>query len=255
MQWEIFDALEDTAFDTLNYFPIHHVAGPQDFAEDDMPNLDGLVQFLNQADPAVEALYGALRNQAKSLDEPNVASILKHKNRLVAHLNGLLGQREFHRETAFRDLELADLRRPGFGVLGVEHRDFPGGEGPLRHFQARRVNRLIIEAICQSKSLLRRGGYLSTQGVLDRILQLVRSEGREISRVIIYAHPAHFPRCRRQFLESAWCASWGTSKSDVLEGAPDDGSWTPLWSADCAQEWCKNEANWKEYESFNLSWH
>ena len=79
----------------------------------------------------------------------------------------------------------------------------------LGEYQARRVNRLIVEAVCPDESLLKRGKYLSTSTGLAHLFPLLRAEGREIRHAVLYAHPAHYPRVQRQFLEAAAVAGDG----------------------------------------------
>jgi len=35
----------------------------------------------------------------------------------------------------------------------------------------------------------------------------------------------------------------------VYEGAPNDGSWAPLWWPDAAQSWCQSYEAWLAYEA------
>ena len=106
--------------------------------------------------------------------------------------------------------QLRDLQRPGLGaIVGVERRTMPTGTEALGEYQARRVNRLIVEAVCPDESLLKRGKYLSTSTGLAHLFPLLRAEGREIRHAVLYAHPAHYPRVQRQFLEAAAVAGDG----------------------------------------------
>jgi hypothetical protein len=248
VQWEGYDADEAAGFPHL--CPTAHVIRPPDFTPEDVPSPEKLLAFLIRDDERTTLLRNALGAQSKNLGHSDWTEPLRDPQRLAAHLNGLLGNRVWYREVSMGlpDLQLAALRRGEKGELGTESRVMPKGKGPLGRFQARRVNRLIIESLCPDEKLLKRFVYITTSRGLDHLLATAQSEQREIQHVILYAHPAHYPRVRWQFLERAWASGWDISSQEVYEGAPNDGSWNPLWWREAAQSWCRSHAEWLAYE-------
>ena len=56
-----------------------------------------------------------------------------------------------------------------------------------------------------------------------------------------------FQRHQRQFLEAAWLNGLSVTAADVYEGAPNDGSWDPLWPEE-SQTWANSYPAWSLYE-------
>lgn len=81
------------------------------------------------------------------------------------------------------------------------------------------------------------------------------------SVVVVYGHPEHRARCRRQFLATAFGAGWEFDPKSVFLGGQGVevpvgggtvalGSWAAkMWVADTAQLWCRSKRNWEDYES------
>lgn len=255
MQWEIYDALEqiygndDSSLPT-GLIPLSLVATPPPFEPNHIKEPHHLISFISESDDAAVSI---LRNQIgqildkmgyshlAALGAPNVAIL---KEMLVAFLNSLLHNPFFFRDFA-GNVKLESLVREAKTREWREERvmpnpaDYPNG---LHRLQTQRVNRLIIEGIIP-KTILERGGYLSTRGVLDQIIPEIGRSGRSISTVKVYGHPAHRPRCRRQFLEYVWNQGWPLSPDQVTFGDMDE-----FWDPETAQEWCRSPEAWDAYE-------
>ena len=202
IQWEIYDAIvehdKSDRFKAAPLIPESHIAAPPTFKRDDIKDFDAFVDLLRSGPTK------AARTLCKQLQMRgcNLASSTLNVDELTSFLNKLLDDRDMFRHYQ-GTLELHDLHRIQLGAIGTEKRTLPQPDAypeGLRKFQARRINRLIIEAVCPDDSILRRGRYLSTQGVLDLLLPQVKQDGREIQYVFVYAHPQHSPRCRKQTL-------------------------------------------------------
>jgi hypothetical protein len=245
VQWEGADA--DGLNKNARYLcPTAHVICPPRFTASDIPSPEKFLEYLSR-DSRGAILMNSLRQQSEMLGHSEWREPLLDSHRLAAHLNGLARDREWYvRFNELPGFQLTDLHR---GELGTEHRVMPKGPGPLGRFQAQRVNRLIIESVCPDETLLKRFVYITTNNGLDHLLAAARSEQREIEHVILYTHPAHYPRARWQFLERAWGAGWDISATEVYEGAPNDGSWDPLWWPQAAQSWCRSYEAWLAYEA------
>lgn len=262
MQWEIFDALEATwnssQGDLLELVPLMHVAAPPVFVDDDIVNAPLIVEHLRDARDDLQAIQlgnkpcapstVAGRALAARIDRslpPNTSRMA-----IAACFNSLLPDGCFHchfYNSAGRPLvELHDLYRSKSGSVGVENRVLPSAEACLLRFQRLRVNRLIIEAIFPNERVLKPGRYLSTQGVLAQLFEVARTEAAaSFEHVFIYGHPAHSPRCRRQFLESDWARQQGIPEDrvyDACAGMKSD------WEATTAQMCCRSQENWDDYE-------
>jgi hypothetical protein len=258
-QWEIVDALGE------------HYNGPPPFAvpppaftTEDIADADALIHLLkNPATPAARHLADTLCDllqrvgYAPAADGQEKIRILDQVNltteRLAIYLNRLLDQTTFY--TAFQgNVELHHLLRPAFGALGFEKRELPTGNAPLLPLQKKRINRLIIEAIVADEKILRRGSYLSTQGVLDRVLLQFQDKLGQIGKVQIFGFPAHSPLCRRLSIESLWKQGCFIDPQNVIDvSCQDPSQWHTLpWDANTAQIWCKSLQNWLDYVKL---WH
>jgi len=258
VQWEIYDAIEELDqesndnFKAIDFIPETHVVAPPLFQAEDFKNVEAIINLIRRgATHVLRTLRGKLE---ELLEQVGYASFddalpLLDARKLALFLNRLLEERKFF-EDFVGDVELHDLHRSGLGSLGVEKRVMPNPnsyqEG-LRRFQARRVNRLIIEAIIPDPEILKRGQYLSTQGVIDQLLSQVEREEREIQYVLVYGHPEHSPRCRRQLIETAWERGWKLEVNDVIDVYNEQQRrWK--WDPETAQMWCRSKKNWDDYE-------
>ena len=162
--------------------PEPFVVGPPHFTEDDFGDGDDtarakaaeeFIQILKKGETAGAcALAHSVRELLirngypyDSMDPCKIFDLaaLNHKS-VPIYLNQMLDDPTFYLK--FRgNVELHDLYRSELGLIGVEKREMPAGKGDLLPYQARRVNRLIIEAICPDPRILQRSTYLSTQGV------------------------------------------------------------------------------------------
>ena len=158
VQWEIFDALADlntTSFAAAQFVPERAIAGPSCFYRADIRDGAGLIELLR------DGRFPAVRRLAESLAIALDAEPPPDALQLCAALNRILDDRWLF-ETFDGFVELADLdrrvERPELGFLGTEKRRLPTrGLYPngLRKFQARRINRLLIEAIVPERILAR----------------------------------------------------------------------------------------------------
>lgn len=178
---------------------------------------------------------------------------------LAAYLNDIItNERGWYKsfwdgETAL--VELHGRQRDGFGPVGYECRELPAmpakGE-QLGKYQAERVNRLIIDAICPDRSILPAPAYLSTRGVLKHLFREM-DDPRSFDHIFIYASPVHSGRCERQFLQFAHEQGWIVTSSQVTKiyYSPDNEMEACGWKWDpgTAQVWCRSKAAWEAYEA------
>jgi hypothetical protein len=298
MQWEICDALLKLA--PHNNVPDSHVAAPPPFNSEDITNADAMVELLRKCPTkATEILwkelekdlnsvgYTAAQIETNNLGEKESA----HKKReitldraglnaakLALYLNRILQWKDFFKNfyedegasTVCR-VELHDLYQTSLGSVGVENRTMPLKDADLGYFQTRRVNRLIIEAIFPHEGILERMPYLSTYGVIRDLLPQIEQElpgigNRKDKCVIVYGHPEHRGRCKRQFIECAWSAGWNIQPDRVLIGGKNEqirinttsgpievslAQWdsSKAWDPNSAQMWCRSKRNWDDYEA------
>jgi len=255
-QWEIYDALVDLCQELGDPLPASLVgtslvATPPPFVPDDIKDPNAFIDFIHSdTSPPRSTLQHHLTAIAQSVGYEDLRTIRTPKDTikqeiLSAQLNALLQDRQLYKSFV-GSVDLVSLSRKG------QHRDwnekrampvpnkYPNG---LRRFQTLRVNRLIIEAIIP-ESQLRRGGYLSTRGVLDQVIGEIGRSGRDLSTVRVYGHPAHSPRCRRQFLEYVWNHGWLLTPQQVVIDNMEE-----FWDPRTAQDWCKSREAWDEYEN------
>jgi len=252
MQWEIYDAIvEHDESDSFKAGPLisrERIAAPPMFEPHEFNDPTAFVNLLkSEATKAVRELKQQILDQLQILEYLDLDDAMLDQRKLALYLNRILDDRNsFHRYEG--TLEFHNLHRIQLGSLGTEKRvlpqsaDYPHG---LREFQARRVNRLIIEAICPAQSILNRGKYLSTQGILTLLLQQVEQDCREIKYAFVYGHPQHSSRCRRQLLETAWMRGWTLQACDVYD-VHEEQNWP--WDLTTAQVWCHSLVNWQDYE-------
>jgi hypothetical protein len=248
VQWEIYDALADLntfSFAAAQFVPERAIAGPACFYRSDIRDGAGLIALLrDEGFPAVRRLAESLKITREAQTPPDPAQ-------LCTALNHLLDDPRLFE--AFDGLvELADLDRridrPELSFLGTEKRRLPTrGFYPqgLRKFQARRVNRLLIEAIVPER-ILARGEYLNAGQVARHVLgtldvPLIRS-------VWVYAHPYHRDRCKQTTLGALRERGW-IGGDDDLQFGDDAAAWDAIhtWDADSAQVWCRSRENWEAY--------
>ena len=249
VQWEIFDALEDLntfSFVAARFVPERAIAGPACFYRSDIRDGSGFVDLLREGKfPAVRRLAESLKPTLDASQGPPDSA------QLCAALNRIIDDRWLFE--AFDGLvELTDLdrrvERPELSFLGTEKRRLPTkGFYPkgLRKFQARRVNRLLIEAIVP-EGILARGEYLDADQVARHVLGTL--DVPSIRAVWLYAHPHHRDRCKQRTLVALRDRGW-TGGDDDLQFGDDAGDWdaTHSWDADSAQVWCRSRENWEAY--------
>ncbi len=252
-QWEIVDALG-----TEYVGPDPFVAPPPLFDEDDILDADGFIRLLKRGETAgVRELALTLRNVLHEVgyesDEKDENTIFDYASlnamRLAIYLNPLLNDNTFYKR--FRpNVELHDLHRPKLGALGFEKREMPAREESLLPCQTMRVNQLIIESIVPNDDILKRGTYLSTNRVLERVLTHFKEKLVQIQRVLVFGFPAHSPRCRRQTIESFWSVGRHIDPKDVVNVRyVERVKWNELpWDENTAQIWCRSLENWLDYE-------
>jgi hypothetical protein len=222
-------------------------------------------------DPAVRVLAERLVDLAKGagydIDDPNVpaAEVLKKAlfspEQVVVYLNQLVEkEKDFHKNFwngNLATLELHDRQREKFGPLGFERRELPTANTRLSSYQNRRVNSLIVEAICPEQSILPAPAYLSTKGVLSELFSQMKNEGIDVSsdpppfdHVYIYASPVHSRRCQRQFIEFAWNMGWSVGPEQVtrIYDGDDMSNCAWIWDGTTAQVWCRSIDVWNSYE-------
>ena len=174
--------------------------------------------------------------------------------RLALYLNRFLEDSTFH-EGFFGDAELHDLHRTQLGSLGIEQRRMPAPSQSFLGFQKVRVNRLIIESIVPNPAILKRGSYLSTHGVLERVLRHFGERLAHIDQVAVFGFPAHSPRCRRQTIEALWSVGRTINVTNVTDacGRPPEEWATLPWDPGTAQVWCRSRQNWLDYEAMGIN--
>lgn len=246
MQWEIFDAIVDhdqtDTFKVAPHIPESRVAPPPRIKADEITFAEFRDFLLAGATKACREL----RNKLENLGCPNLAAAALDADNLARYLNELLNDRNDFREYD-GTLELHDLHRAHLGSVGTEKRTLPQGAAypnGLRRFQALRVNRLIIEAICPNRDTLKGGKYLSAKGVLDLLLPQATQDCVEIEHIFVYGHPHHSPRCKCQTEENLSGRGLAASAVyDIHQG--QDWPWDPS----TAQVWCRSLDNWTDYEN------
>lgn len=120
---------------------------------------------------------------------------LNKRTNMSEAFNALLNDKLLFRE--FRALvDLHDLVREDKGILGIEKRCVPQKDDPLQEYQAKRVNRLILESIFD-ESIFKRGVYLNTSGVAETILKKIEVDNLQstIDCILIFCHPSHLFWC------------------------------------------------------------
>jgi hypothetical protein len=259
-QWEIVDALEAQGT-WAGELPF--VVPPPAFAPSDILDVNRLVGFLRAPDTQAarelsRLIADKLREVGYGPGDGDAAKVFDlaglNAARLAMYLNRLLPDQKMYQK--FRpNVELHDLHRTGLGALGFEARQMPIGEGSLLRYQAQRVNRLIIEAVIPYEDVLKRGTYLSTDGVLDQVLEKFKDKLARIERVCVFGFPAHTPRCCRQTIESFWRAGRTEIGAHHVQDVrwADKEKWESLpWDGKTAQIWCRNLRNWLDYEAMAL---
>lgn len=245
MQWEIHDAMADQdewdSFKPARFVPKSHVASPPTFKRKEIKDTSAFIYVLT------EKHTQAARTLAKHLTRAGWHA-RANSTKFISFLNKVLDDR-----TVFRDylgtLEIHDLHRIQLGAVGSEKRslpsssDYPNG---LRAFQARRINRLIIESIVPNESILERGEYLSTRGVLKLLLPRVKRDVPSVKYVYVFGHPAHSPRCRSQTIAALKDHCIKIDDANVVDVHKGQ-----QWPRDpsTAQVWCRSDDNWKDYEN------
>ncbi|NJK34975.1 MAG: hypothetical protein HC919_08510 [Oscillatoriales cyanobacterium SM2_2_1] len=255
-QWEIVDALTSQQSDVQPF-----AVSPPTFTASDVLDANRLAGLLRAGETAgarelAQLLLTSLGQVGYELDGDAKLfdRVGLNAERLTMHLNGLLSDSTMYQR--FRpNVELHDLHRTLLGALGFEARQMPLGESPLLPFQAMRVNRLIIEAVVPYEDILKRGTYLSTDGVLDQVLERYKDKLASIRHVCVFGFPGHSPRCRRQTIESFWRVGRrdiGVQDVEDVHAVPRDAWKTLPWDSTTAQIWCRNLRNWLDYEAMGL---
>lgn len=245
MQWEIFDAIVDhdqvDNFKVAPHIPESRIASPPKFK----PNEISLPAFAEHLLAGATKACRNLHTSLSSLGCPHLTTDLNAEI-FVEYLNLILDDR--NNFGAYDGLlELHDLHRSDLGAVGTEKRNVPepiAYPNGLRKFQAIRINRLIIEAICPNREILQGGKYLSTKGVLDLLLPQAIQDCSEIKYVFVYGHPHHSPRCKWQTQQSLLEYNLNFPEVyDIHQGQ----DWP--WDGSTAQVWCRSLDNWTDYES------
>lgn len=268
VQWEIYDALEDLGHPVSDYIPDDFVITPPHFTEGDILSRGRLFEWVaNPRTPAEQSLlhemqsttsWSVLHPQMLQRDRFKISKI-----HLANFLNELLadGQERLYRKFIGL-LDIQDLYRVEKGPVGLEKRRLPD-DGPrkgsaLRRFQAKRVNRFIVEAAippvvaCRLEGteakagILKRGEYLNVEQVATTCLHHIRRRGYDIDRIYVYGHPEHRDWCRMNTSMQA-AEILGLHERHVYLG--DDSSWSDdeLWDRLSAQVWCRSKGNWRYY--------
>ena len=229
MQWEIYEAMEENLRESI---PLDFVAPPPLFTDEDVLgdlNLSGAPAFQRLIDLA-----------------PELAS-LQHED-VVKRLNQILEHRTFY-EHFEAMLDLHDLVRADKGLIGLEKRRMPRrtdyGEHGLGLFQARRVNRLILETLFPETEI-RRARYLNTEGVARHVMDQLKSTGRQVRYVFVFAHPEHRDWCQKNLTK---VLSESQPSVEVLNGDVSRWDANDLWDRDSAQVWCRSPENFEHYAS------
>lgn len=212
-------------------------------------------------DPAVSKLAEAIVNLARksvfgNSSQEILCKSISDAQQLAIYLNQLIrANSDLHRQMyveGVQMLELSGRQREHFGPVGFERRELPPPDARIGTYQAHRVNRLSIDAICRDRDILPEPVYLSTKGVLERLFQ--QMDGRpNFDRIFIYASPVHSGRCERQFLEFAESKGWSVPLSHVTKmySATDMAPCGWIWESRTAQVWCRSKAAWDAYEQNN----
>lgn len=246
LQWEVFDALEDLntyGFTAIQAMTQSMVVSPHVFDLSDVRDGVALLEFLREAKlPAVARLAKIMGGIVDSTpDRADICAVLNdllNDRRLFDQFDGLV--------------ELSDLdrsvERPELSFLGTEKRRLPTkGLYPngLRRFQARRVNRLLMEAIVPERLLARRHD-LNENDVVDHMLD--RTDVSSLRSVTIYAHPDHRSVCLAATLDGLRQRGWEGTESRIEFGG--EVEWDPnhAWDGDSAQVWCRSPENWHVYQ-------
>lgn len=108
----------------------------------------------------------------------------------------------------------------------------------------------VESSIIPKEGILKRGTYLSTHGILERVLIHFQDKLSRIGQVKVFGFPAHSPRCRRQTIESFWNAGRNIDPNNVINVRyTDQSNWGILpWCKDTAQIWRRSPENWWDYE-------
>jgi hypothetical protein len=298
IQWEVYDAL--TVISPSMLPPHNHVAASFEFSQDHILRPGVIAELLIRCPTrAHEILWDTLEFEltAAGYQPAPGLSPEKHRRHLVVQsglsssdlgaakfalcFNRILSNRTFYEALhekedghVVRRVELHDYYRLRLGPIGVEKRRLPDPKGPLQYYHTRRVNRLILEAVLTGEEpLIKDMEYLSTHDGVNKYLQQLEEDHPRIrleppQQAIIYGHPEHRSRCKRQFLEAAWTNRWDFKPTNVHLGGQGAAinvggasvtldQWAaPLWDASSAQIWCRSLRNWTDYESMgNLRLH
>lgn len=237
VQWEIADALKDE-YD-VNQIPPDNVVWPPQFTPAEIRDPVQLaVKLYYSRDTLVAHVYNGLPQKARraivdfASSPGNDDALPWLTDMLVYGLNELLHDAKFHRKMP-QGLGLPQLKRD----LATEVRQLPPPEDELGQGQAIRVNRFILESLFPTE--LAPGKYLSTAGVLDKVMGKLK--GARIENVILIANPGHMFRCYEL----------------VEEAAFDEGMNLGIYVADCtkvcydpdsAQSWTQSPLAFWEYD-------
>jgi hypothetical protein len=268
VQWEIYDALQDLGHPASAYIPDNLVIPPPRFTEEDILSRGKLLELLTTPyTPAEHTLLRVIQNAgswpALHAHIQNSEQFKISKTDLANLLNDVLadGKERLYKE--FRGaLDLHDLHRADKGPVGLEKRRLPENgpreEGALRRFQAKRVNRLIVEEIIPKSvvhqfgavetniGVLKRGQYLNVDGVANACLHQIKQNGRAIERIFVYGHPEHRDWCKSR--TSVFAAKiLGVPAPNVLLGDASSWSNAEMWDRLSAQLWCRSQGNWRYY--------
>jgi hypothetical protein len=268
VQWEIYDALKDLGCPVSAYIPDNLVIPPPRFTEEDILSRGKLLELLTT--PYTPAEYALFREIQKAGSWPALHTHIQKceqfkisKTDLANLLNDLLadGKERLYKEFT-GVLDLHDLHRADKGPVGLEKRRLPdtgpGEDGALRRFQAKRVNRLIVEEIIPERlvhqfggaetnvGILKRGQYLNVDGVATACLHQIKQNGHVIERIFVYGHPEHRDWCKLTTSTRA-AKLLGVPAANVLLG--DTSSWSnaEMWDSLSAQLWCRSQGNWRYY--------
>lgn len=244
MQWEIFDALDQANLlhrIIKELVSVQHVAPPPSFELADFAHPDSIARpLVKPSTPAERTLSRMIHHADVTPPEPA---------RLMDAFNRLLSDRALYERFEDR-LDLRDLHRPEKGLIGLEKRQMPNSKSypaGLRLFQARRINRLILETLF-GEDVLRRGKYLNTLGVARHCFRELRAESREIERVFIFAHPEHVDWCWKNVAKAAGEVGYNLSEHNVVFGNASQWEHGTLWDRESAQVWCRSPENFRSYQ-------
>lgn len=268
VQWEIYDALQDLGHPASAYIPDNLVIPPPRFTEGDIVSRGKLLELLTT--PYTPAEHALLREIQNTDSWPALLAHIEKdeqfkisKTDLANLLNDLLADGKERLYQGFTGaLDLHDLHRADKGPVGLEKRRLPD-EGPrkdgaLRRFQAKRVNRLIVEEIIPERlmhefggtetsvGVLQRGQYLNVDGVATACLHQIKQNGHTIERIFVYGHPEHRDWCKSR--TSALASKFlGVPAANVFLGDASSWSNAAMWDRLSAQLWCRSQGNWRYY--------